>query len=74
MNENIHRPLDFPADRDRFLAWAMSEDDGFLSVGGLAIRCGCVEASGFIERKDRRGVGPAVGEDQEEKPKGGIRA
>ena len=43
MTENKHEPIAFPADRDSFLEWAMSEDDGCLSTAGLAVRCGMIQ-------------------------------
>lgn len=60
MNENSHRPIDFPADRGDFLDWATSEDDGCLSVAGLAIRCGLVGASGIAEQQRPRVLGQLI--------------
>ena len=51
MNENTQHTIRFPSDRGDFLDWATSEDDGCLSVGGLAIRCGLVTASGTAEQE-----------------------
>lgn len=45
MNHKEHCAIELPANRDRFLAWAASEDDGFVSVGGLAVRCGLYQSS-----------------------------
>lgn len=50
MNDKPRLAIELPADRDDFLEWAASVDDGFLSVGGLAARCGLIGA--------RLGVGP----------------
>jgi transcriptional regulator with XRE-family HTH domain len=60
MNENTHRPLSLPADRSDFLDWATSEDDGCLSVAGLAIRCGLVGASGTAEQERPRVLGQLI--------------
>src|SRR5262249_41887938 len=51
MTENMHRPISFPADRGGFLDWATSEDDGCLSVAGLATRCGLVRAPEAAEQE-----------------------
>ena len=50
MNENKHETLKFPDDRSEFLDWATSEDDGCLSVAGLALRCGFMEPSETAEQ------------------------
>lgn len=39
------RTMDIPAEGEDFLEWALSEDDGFVSVGGLAVRCGLHQSS-----------------------------
>lgn len=57
MNENKHQPIHFPSDRGDFLEWATSEDDGCLSVAGLALRCGLVEVSEIDTRERPRILG-----------------
>jgi hypothetical protein len=74
MNENTHRTIRLPDDRSDFLDWATSEDDGCLSVGGLAIRCGLVGAFGMTkqERQEKRRdtPTPGVGESGRDTPPG----
>jgi transcriptional regulator with XRE-family HTH domain len=60
MNENKHDAVSFPADRGDFLDWATSEDDGCLSVAGLAIRCGLLGATGMAEQERPRILGQLV--------------
>jgi transcriptional regulator with XRE-family HTH domain len=60
MNEDVHRPIRFPANRGDFLDWATSEDDGCLSVAGLATRCGLVRAPEVAEQDRPRVFGQLI--------------
>jgi transcriptional regulator with XRE-family HTH domain len=57
MNDRKHTTLDFSADRGPFLDWATSEDDGCLSVTGLAVRCGLMDGAGRAEQERPRVFG-----------------
>ncbi len=54
MNDRKHKTLPLPADRGQFLDWATSEDDGCLSVAGLAARSGLMEEPVSVEQENPR--------------------
>jgi hypothetical protein len=54
MNDKEHRPIEMPDDRDGFLEWAASVDEGVPSVGGLAARGGLIEAPEEAEAEESR--------------------
>jgi hypothetical protein len=56
MNDKDQRPIDLPDDRDNFLEWAVSVDEGVPSVGGLAARSGIIKASQGADEGDFRNL------------------
>jgi transcriptional regulator with XRE-family HTH domain len=60
MNDRKHTTLDFPADRGPFLDRATSEDDGCLSVAGLAVRCGLMAGAAGLEQERPRVFGQFI--------------
>lgn len=54
MNDKDQRPIDMPDDRDDFLEWAASVDEGVPSVGGLTAPGEAIKVPWGAEEEDLR--------------------